>query len=287
MPQPADVLVQHLRDAHATEAGLVRVLQSQIAVAPRGDHRDALQAHLSETRSHAERVRRRLVELGAGDGPRSLRAGFALVQGVAAQAVAVGKLPLDLVRGKGGEEKVLKNARDGAAAEALEIATYRAIEALARAVGDPDTARLAREIRADEERMLDRLLADVSDLAEGVAAARVDGDPQWSAAETGAADAVRHARDEVADAVRGRFDDVADSARDARDRAVRTTERAADAAAGAVEPWPGYDEATVAEVERRLREDDDGPALSARVGAYERRHKARVGVLEAAERTTA
>jgi len=45
------------------------------------------------------------------------------------------KTPLDLIRGTGGEEKVLKNAKDACATEALEIATYTALEHVARAVG--------------------------------------------------------------------------------------------------------------------------------------------------------
>jgi hypothetical protein len=47
------------------------------------------------------------------------------------------------------------------------------------------------------------------------------------------------------------------------------------------EPLPGYDELTVEDILPRLA--DGGPALAARVLQYERRHKQRAGVLEAAE----
>ena len=77
---------------------------------------------------------------------------------VVGQALALGKTPFDLLRGSGGEEKVLKNAKDACATEALEIATYTAIERLAGAVGDEQTAKLAASIRADEEKMLERVL---------------------------------------------------------------------------------------------------------------------------------
>ena len=50
------------------------------------------------------------------------------MQSAIEQALALSKAPLDLVRGTGGEEKVLKNAKDACATEALEIATYTAIE---------------------------------------------------------------------------------------------------------------------------------------------------------------
>ena len=55
---------------------------------------------------------------------------------VVGQALALGKTPIDMLRGTGGEEKVLKNAKDACATEALEIATYTALERLARVVGD-------------------------------------------------------------------------------------------------------------------------------------------------------
>ena len=49
-------IVQYLNEAHATEHALIRVLQSQIAMTPRGTYRSGLETHLDETRDHAERV---------------------------------------------------------------------------------------------------------------------------------------------------------------------------------------------------------------------------------------
>src|SRR6476619_3881464 len=123
-------IIRYLHDAHANEAGLVRVLQSQIAMTPGGEYRSALERHLGETRDHAKRIETRLRELGDAAGP--LQAGVGLAETVATQALALAKTPFDLLRGSGGEEKVLKNARDAAATEALEIATYTALERLAR-----------------------------------------------------------------------------------------------------------------------------------------------------------
>ena len=126
MDKTEQKIVQYLGEAHATEQALVTVLQSQIGMTPRGSYREGLESHLRETRDHANRVQRRLDELGQGSSP--LQAGVGLVQSVVGQALALGKTPLDLVRGTGGEEKVLKNAKDACATEALEIATYTAIE---------------------------------------------------------------------------------------------------------------------------------------------------------------
>ena len=145
-------VLQYLDEAQTTEQALTRVLQSQIAMTPRGSYRTALENHLAETRDHATRVGRRMKALDEGSNPVMAVVGAAGT--VVGQVVAVGKTPFDLLRGSGGEEKVLKNAKDACATEALEIATYTAIERLARAAGDDETAKLAASILADEEKML-------------------------------------------------------------------------------------------------------------------------------------
>jgi ferritin-like metal-binding protein YciE len=184
-------IVQYLNEAHGTEQGLIRVLQSQIAMTPSGGYRSALEAHLRETRTHAERVRGRLKELGENENPIAF--GVGLIESTVAQALALGKTPLDLLRGSGGEEKLLKNAKDSCAAEALEIATYTALERLARSLGDTKTATLAASICADEERMLERLRAQIPKLVAAVVDAEVRDRPSYEVKRTGAADAARRA----------------------------------------------------------------------------------------------
>ena len=163
-------VVQYLNEAHATEMGLTRVLQSQIAMTPRGSYRAALEQHLGETRSHAERVQDRLGELDASGDP--FAAGLAVVESLVGQLLALSKTPFDLLRGSGGEEKLLKNAKDACATEALEIATYTALEHLARAVGDSKTEKLAASIRADEEKMLARVTRELRPLTLAVVGRR-------------------------------------------------------------------------------------------------------------------
>src|ERR1700733_14837411 len=184
-------VVQYLTEAHATEVALVRVLQSQIAMTPRGSYRSGLETHLSETRDHADRVGRRLKTLEQGSSPLTAVVGF--WEDLVAQTLALGKTPFDLVRGSGGEEKVLKNAKDACATEALEIATYTAIERLARSVGDEETVKLAASIRADEEKMLQRILREIPKLTDAVVGADVNDDPSYDVMTTGAADTVREA----------------------------------------------------------------------------------------------
>ncbi|CAB4949414.1 unannotated protein [freshwater metagenome] len=224
-------VLQYLKEARASELALVRVLQSQIAMTPSGTFRTVLERHLFETREHARLLQARVREVEGGFHP--VAAAIGLAEGVVGQALALSKTPLDLVRGTGGEEKVLKNAKDAAATESLEIATYTALEQLARRAGDEDTARLAVRIRRDEERMLDKILSEIPGLTDAVYSADVGGDPSYDATKTGAADAARTA---VAGA-KGAAAKVADGAKGAKagveDVAGQAAVAAQDAAAGA------------------------------------------------------
>jgi len=278
MSQSEQKIVQYLNEAHATEVGLVRVLQSQIAMAPRGTYRTGLEKHLRETQQHAERVQARLREIGATGNP--LQAGIGFVEGALSQTLALWKMPLDLVRGGSGEEKVLKNAKDACATEALEIATYTALEHLARSIGDDVTAELAASIRADEERMLDRVMGELPKLARAVVRSEVDGKPSYDLAETGAADAVRETATAVTKAARSATGDARRTARQARK--VPGVARAEGQVKGAVASAddlaiPGYDELTAEDITGKLA------AISqielAKVAAYERKHDNRSTVL--------
>jgi rubrerythrin len=69
-----------------------------------------------------------------------------------------------MVRGDGEQEKMLKNAKTEYWNEHEEIATYLAIEALATKVGDKETAKLARAILREEERMAKFLAGQIKSL---------------------------------------------------------------------------------------------------------------------------
>jgi ferritin-like metal-binding protein YciE len=277
MSQAERKIAQYLNDAHATEQGLVRTLQAQIAMTPHGRHRNGLEAHLQQTKSHASKVRERLQELDGARNP--LQWGIGLLQSAFEQALALSQTPLDLVRGGvGGEEKVLENAKDACASEALEIAIYTALERAAIAVGDEQTARLASSIRADEQKMLDRLLGELPKLTEAAIDADVHGKRSYDASETGAADAVREVGKSVKQAARRGQTGVGRNGRRARKASRRTSPRAE-------EPWPGYDELSVEEVRSALDREHNGE-LAQHVRTYERAHKDRAGVLSATERET-
>ena len=194
------------------------MLQSQIAMTPRRSYRGMLETHLGQTCDHAARVGRRLKALDQGSNALMAVVGF--WGDVVGQALAFSRTPFDLLRGSGGEEKVLKNAKDACAREALEIATYTAIERLARSVGDQDTAALAASILADEEKMLQRVLREIPKLTEAVVRAEVKGQPSYDLGTTGAADAVREAGAATRDAARKTTDAAKSSCGQTRPRGV-------------------------------------------------------------------
>ena len=164
-------LVQYLMEAYSKERELEVSLNAHIAMAAdRKAYKKRLQDHLRETKSHAKQVERRAKQLG-GDGlvTDAVKQGTALVK----QAAALGKGQLHAARGSGIEEKLLKNAKTEYSEEHEEIATYTAIEALAEELGDKETAKIARGIRREEERMASFIEKQIPVLTKAVAKAEV------------------------------------------------------------------------------------------------------------------
>jgi ferritin-like metal-binding protein YciE len=271
-------VVQYLTEAQASESALVRVLQSQIAMTPSGSYRSSLEKHLDQTREHAARIGRRLDTLDEGSNPFTAVVG--VVENVVGQALALGKTPFDLLRGSGGEEKVLKNAKDACATEALEIATYTAIERFASAIGDQETAKLAASILADEEKMLQRILREIPKLTDAVVRADVRGKPSYDASTTGAADTVREAGTSTKKAVRKTTAATKRTARKARK--VPGVAQAEGQIKGAVASEDDlaiadYDVLTADEVTTKLTELSQIDL--AKIDSYERKNQNRTTVL--------
>jgi ferritin-like metal-binding protein YciE len=161
-------LVQYLNEAYGKEKELEAALEAHIGMTTRAPYKRRLQQHLRETKDHSRRVERRIKQLG-GD-PHTLRQRFA------GQATAALKGPLHALRGKGEEERLLKNAKTEFSEEAEEIATYSAIEVFAESVSDRDTAKLARSIKREEERMANYLRGLIPQLTRAVVRAEVPSD---------------------------------------------------------------------------------------------------------------
>jgi ferritin-like metal-binding protein YciE len=178
MPDPNQrdaKLIQYMSEAYGKERELETALQVDIAITVKGPYKKRLQQHLKETKAHAKALDRRIKKLGGGG---------QTVASLVGKATAVAKGPLHLVRGDGQQEKMLKNAKTQFTAEHEEISTYLALETFATKVGDTETAKLARDIRREEESMAKFLEAQVKQLATATALQEVPASQRRSASKS-------------------------------------------------------------------------------------------------------
>jgi ferritin-like metal-binding protein YciE len=157
-------LVQYLNEAYGKEKELETALEAHISMTTKPLYKKRLKQHLKETKGHARSVERRIKQLGG-----ETQGLPATVTAAASKAVSAAKGPLHMLRGTGEAEKMLKNAKTEYSNEFEEIATYTSIETLAGEVGDKETARLARGIRREEERMAKFLEGQIPVLTRSVA----------------------------------------------------------------------------------------------------------------------
>jgi ferritin-like metal-binding protein YciE len=189
---PKTLTRSYLDEAHAMETALVTNLTAHIALTTDPDYRALLERHLEETRAQVRNIERRRKAVGhARRNP--IRAGVGLARDIAGQALVLTKGPLDALRTADQHDRMLKNARDECATEALEIATYDVLETVAKAAGDNPTAKLAADHRKQEERMLADLRAVIARLAVDTFESRTGDDavPQVKAAATRKLSSVR------------------------------------------------------------------------------------------------
>jgi ferritin-like metal-binding protein YciE len=142
MPEDAlkQQLVKHIDEALAMENNVLRMLDGMIATTEDEQIKQGLVRHKAETEKHVERMQQRLEANGAS--PSMVREAGGVVG-------ALMKSVVDKARG----EKAGRNARDGYATEATEIAAYQLLMRIARKAGDEETAEAARLNLEDEERM--------------------------------------------------------------------------------------------------------------------------------------
>jgi ferritin-like metal-binding protein YciE len=169
-------LIQYLNEAYGKEKELETALQAHIKMATkRVTYKKRLQDHLKETKAQAKGLERRIKQLGGKaeavnlPGPEVASEVAGKATAAATKAIAAAKGPVHALRGTGSAEKLLKNAKDELWNEYEEIGNYVAIESLANAVGDKETAKLAREYRRQEERMAAFLTKLLPQLGKAVA----------------------------------------------------------------------------------------------------------------------
>ena len=168
-------LVQYLNEAYGKEKELETALQAHIKMATsRAAYKKRLQQHLRETKDQARGLERRIKQLGgkaevtALPGPDRVSEAAGRATAAATKALAAAKGPMHALRGTGESEKLLKNVKTELWNEYEEIANYLAIESLAEALRDRDTAKLAREFRRQEERMASFLQRLIPQLTKAV-----------------------------------------------------------------------------------------------------------------------
>jgi ferritin-like metal-binding protein YciE len=133
-------LVKHIDEALAMENNVLRMLDSMISTTEDAEIKQGLVRHKAETEKHVERMAQRLEANGSSP---------SVVREAGGVLGALMKSVVDMAR----SEKAGRNARDGYATEATEIAAYQLLMRIARKAGDEETAEAARLNLEDEERM--------------------------------------------------------------------------------------------------------------------------------------
>src|SRR4051794_15777194 len=170
------VLVKYLNEAFGKEKQLETNLQALIE---RAQNHKALkkgfQDHLKVTKNQARELQKRIKALGgkaeAGPdlpGPDAVTEVGSRVAEVANRALAAAKGPVQMLRGTGEADNMLRNVRDAYWNEAEEIAHYDVIEAVATKLNDRETVQLAKRFRREEERMQKFLGKQITSLASEV-----------------------------------------------------------------------------------------------------------------------
>jgi ferritin-like metal-binding protein YciE len=161
-------LVQWLSEANAKESELEADLTAHIALTDKATYKKRLQQHLKETREHKRATAKRIKELGGeASGLAALPEAVGVVAGKTVAAVK-GQVGVARALVTSQPETHLRNAQEELREEHVEIAIYTRLETLATAVGDRDTAQLAKRIRREEERMAKFLDAELQRLVKEV-----------------------------------------------------------------------------------------------------------------------
>jgi ferritin-like metal-binding protein YciE len=150
-PSIEEQLVKYLTDAHSIEVQALAQMRSAPDLAGAPQLAEAFRAHLVETETHEQLIRRRLE--AHGESPSRLK---------------------DLLMGVGGKGFVLfarsqpdttgKLTAHALSYEHLELAAYEVLIQVAERAGDHETVEVARTIR-DQEAAMARRLEDATDAA--------------------------------------------------------------------------------------------------------------------------
>jgi ferritin-like metal-binding protein YciE len=168
------VLAKYLNEAYGKEKQLETALVAQIGLAQRPQLKKGLQDHLKVTKAQSRGLAKRIKQLGGKaevadlPGPDVVTEVAAKATELANRAIAGAKGPVQALRGTSAADNELRNVRDCLWNEAEEIAHYDVIEAAAEALGDQETAQLARAYKRQEQTMQRLLERQIPPLVKAV-----------------------------------------------------------------------------------------------------------------------
>jgi hypothetical protein len=209
MATARDKVIQSLQETRDAEYDFTGLVAASIAVTQDGDYRRRLESQRRRARQREYKLSERLVELGARRNLGDLGADAARVVGT--ETLALATAPLQLFRGSGSEERLLKSARDMCASAAVLAAHYRSTEQIAHAGRDEVTAKLAVDMRSESEDVLSACFNALDPLADAVITGEVGGWRTNQGGRSGMAQMLRapqlreglyRLREEAADALR-------------------------------------------------------------------------------------
>lgn len=142
MPSHQDILIDYLRDAYAMEQQALSVIDRQLDRLKSYPELSArLDQHRRETESQAERLEACLHRLGTDTS--SLKTGMAKLS-----------TNLQAMMNTFAGDEVVKDMISNYTFEHYEVVNYKILATTADAAGQPEVARVAREILAEEEQMI-------------------------------------------------------------------------------------------------------------------------------------
>ncbi len=145
---------RYIEDLIALEAAGAAGLKDMAADATDPQDAAMFQEHMVLTESQKHRLEVRIAELGGT--PNRLKDAMNTI-GIAATNL--------LHLGKDNQDKATRNLIEAFAIENSEIASYESLYGAASAVGDTQTAQLAKEIQAEEEAAAKKIFARITPLA--------------------------------------------------------------------------------------------------------------------------
>jgi ferritin-like metal-binding protein YciE len=160
MENAKERIIRYLQDAHAAETGIEQALESFAKDTQDPTIRALFEDHLLMTKSQARRLEDRLNLLNAAP---STTKGF--------MNSLMAKMSEVLHGAHDQYDKDTQNLIKAYATEHLERGMYEALYSYATAVGDTDTARLAREIQMEEEMTAERIFPLIESYAQTALAA--------------------------------------------------------------------------------------------------------------------